>query len=117
APYRGEELSPGASVQFDAAIDAFIRERAESAFHPSCTCRMGRHEDPATVVDPEARVVGVEGLRVVDASIMPSITTGNLTAPTIVTGERAADLILGRPPLPASDAGYYVAPDWEVRQR
>jgi len=116
-PYRGEELQPGASVQCDEAIDDFIRDHAESAFHPSCTCRMGQPNDPTAVVDPETRVIGVEGLRVADASIMPSITTGNLNAPTIMIAEKASDLILGRPPLPASDAGYHVAQDWEKRQR
>jgi choline dehydrogenase len=116
-PYRGEELSPGAAVTSDAAIDAFIRERVESAYHPSCSCRMGRADDRLAVVDPEARVIGVEGLRVVDSSIMPSITTGNLNAPTIMIGEKAADHILGRPLLPRSNAGYWVAPEWETRQR
>jgi choline dehydrogenase len=116
-PYRGEELKPGAAVQCDEAIDDFIRENAESAFHASCTCRMGRPDDPAAVVDGEARVIGVDGLRVADASIMPSITTGNLNAPTIMIGEKASDMIRGRAPLPASNAGYYVAPDWERRQR
>ena len=116
-PYRGEELQPGAAVQCDDAIDDFIRDHAESAFHASCTCRMGPADDPSAVVDAETRVIGVEGLRVVDASIMPSITTGNLNAPTIMIGEKASDMILGRPPLPASNAGYYVAADWETRQR
>ena len=115
--YRGKELQPGVSAQCDAAIDAFIRDHAESAFHPSCTCRMGRADDPGAVVDPAARVIGVDGLRVADASIMPSITTGNLNAPTIMIAEKVADMVLGRPPLPASNAGHYVAPDWERRQR
>ena len=115
--YRGREIQPGTQVTDDAAIDTFVRERAESAYHPSCTCRMGRRSDPHAVVDPEARVIGVDGLRVVDASIMPSITNGNLNAPTIMIGEKAADMILGRPPLPASNAPVYVAPEWETRQR
>jgi choline dehydrogenase len=116
-PYRGREISPGAEATSDASIDAFVRDRAESAYHPSCTCRMGGSSDPAAVVDPETRVIGVEGLRVVDASIMPSITNGNLNAPTIMMAEKAADMILGRAPLPASNAPTYIAPEWETRQR
>lgn len=116
-PYRGREIQPGAEVTGAADIDAFIREKAESAYHPSCTCRMGRADDPTAVVDPETRVIGVERLRVVDASIMPSITTGNLNAPTIMIGEKAADMILGRPPPPRSNAPTYVAPNWQTAQR
>jgi choline dehydrogenase len=115
--YRGEELQPGAGVASDAAIDDFIRDKVESAYHPSGSCRMGRRDDPLAVVDPETRVIGMERLRVVDSSIMPSITTGNLNAPTIMLAEKAADMILGRPPLPASNAPYYVAPDWQTAQR
>ncbi len=116
-PYRGEELQPGAHVTDDAAIDAFIRDKVETAYHPSCSCRMGRAEDPMAVVDPQARVIGVEGLRVADASIMPSITTGNLNAPTIMLAEKASDHILGRPPLAPSNADYFVAAAWETAQR
>jgi choline dehydrogenase len=94
--YRGRELQPGADVKSDAEIDAFIRERVQTAYHPSCTCKMGRAEDPLAVVDAEARVRGVTGLRVVDSSIMPSVTTGNLNAPTIMIAEKASDHILGR---------------------
>ena len=116
-PYRGAEIQPGAGVQSDEAIDQFVRAKVESAYHPSCSCRMGRAEDPMVVVDPETRVVGIGGLRVVDSSIMPSITTGNLNAPTIMIGEKAADLLRGRAPLAPSNAPSYVAADWEVRQR
>jgi choline dehydrogenase len=116
-PYRGEELQPGAHVTDDAAIDAFIRQKVETAYHPSCSCRMGRADDPMAVVDPQARVIGVEGLRVADASIMPSITTGNLNAPTIMLAEKASDHILGRPPLAPSNADFYVAGDWQTAQR
>ena len=115
--YRGREIHPGVHVTADADIDAFIRERTESAYHPSCTCKIGRANDPGAVVDAETRVIGVDGLRIVDASIMPSITNGNLNAPTIMVGEKASDMILGRPPLPASNAPAYVAADWETRQR
>ncbi len=116
-PYRGREIQPGADCVSDEAIDAFVRERVESAYHPSCSCRMGSPADPLAVVDPQTRVIGVEGLRVVNSSIMPSITNGNLNAPTIMLAEKAADMILGRDPLPASNAPYYVAPDWETKQR
>jgi choline dehydrogenase len=115
--YRGREIQPGAGVQSDEQIDAFIREKAESAFHPSCTCRMGSRSDPQAVVDSEARVIGVEALRVVDSSIMPSITTGNLNAPTIMLAEKAADHIRGGALLPPASVAYHVAPDWERAQR
>jgi choline dehydrogenase len=115
--YRGREIQPGSDIVSDDAIDAFIRAKVESAFHPSCTCKMGSAGDPMAVVDSETRVLGVEGLRVVDASIMPSITTGNLNAPTLMIGEKASDHILGREMLPASNAPFYVAPDWETQQR
>jgi len=117
ARYRGREIQPGESVQSDEQIDAFIRAKVESAFHPSCSCRMGRASDPLAVVDSQARVIGTQALRVVDSSIMPSITTGNLNAPTIMLAEKAADHIRGRALLPPSSAPYYVAPAWERAQR
>jgi choline dehydrogenase len=116
-PYRGREIKPGADCVSDEALDAFVRDHVESAYHPSCTCKMGSPADPFAVVDSETRVIGVEGLRVVDSSIMPSITNGNLNAPTIMIGEKAADMIRGLDPLPASNAPYYLAPDWETEQR
>lgn len=112
---RGKELAPGGEVTSDADIDAFVRAKAESAYHPSCTCKMG--EDDLAVVDGQARVHGVENLRVVDASIMPTIVSGNLNAPTIMLAEKAADMIMGHEPLPAADVPVYVAPDWERSQR
>jgi len=115
--YRGREIQPGEPVRTDEEIDAFIREKVESAYHPSCTCKMGSVSDPMAVVDKEARVIGVEALRVVDSSIMPSITTGNLNAPTIMLAEKAADHIRGRSLLPRASAPYYIAPEWESRQR
>ena len=117
APWRGREIKPGADCTSDEAIDAFITEHVESALHPSCTCKIGAPSDPLAVVDPELRVIGVDALRVIDSSVMPSITTGNLNAPTIMIGEKGADLVLGKPPLPRSNAPFYVAPDWEVTQR
>ena len=112
-PYRGRELSPGADKQTDAELDEFIRNHAETAFHPSCSCKMGT--DDMAVVDGQGRVHGMEGLRVVDASIMPEIITGNLNATTIMMAEKIADKIRGRQPLPRSTAVYYVAGDAPVR--
>lgn len=105
--FRGRELSPGAELQSDAEIDAFVRARAETAYHPSCSCPMGY--DEMAVVDNEGRVHGLEGLRVVDASIMPRITTGNLNAPTIMLAEKIADRIRGRAALPRVETPYFVA--------
>jgi choline dehydrogenase len=116
-PYRGREIQPGVDATSDDAIDAFVRAKAESAYHPSGTCKMGRADDPTAVVDPETRVIGLGGLRVVDASIMPQITNGNLNAPTIMLAEKAADMILGKPALPPSNARYYLADNWEIAQR
>ena len=116
-PYRGREIQPGADAVSDEAIDAFVRQHVESAYHPSCTCKMGAKGDPTAVVDSQARVFGVEALRVVDSSIMPSVTSGNLNAPTIMIGEKAADLIRGQAPLAASNAPYFEAPDWRTAQR
>ncbi|ERV23722.1 choline dehydrogenase [Pseudomonas aeruginosa BL15] len=112
-PYRGRELSPGVNVQSDAELDEFIRNHAETAFHPSCSCKMG--SDDMAVVDGQGRVHGMEGLRVVDASIMPLIITGNLNATTIMMAEKIADRIRGHQPLPRSTAKYYVAGDAPVR--
>lgn len=112
-PYRGRELSPGVNMQSDAELDEFIRNHAETAFHPSCSCKMG--SDDMAVVDGQGRVHGMEGLRVVDASIMPLIITGNLNATTIMMAEKIADRIRGRQPPPRSTAKYYVAGDAPVR--
>ncbi|PPR67800.1 MAG: Oxygen-dependent choline dehydrogenase [Alphaproteobacteria bacterium MarineAlpha1_Bin1] len=115
--YRGGEIQPGLQVQSDVEIDAWLRTNAESAYHPSGTCKMGADDDDMAVLDAECRVRGLEGLRVVDSSIFPTITNGNLNAPTIMVAERAADLILGRAPLPPSDAQVYVEAEWRTRQR
>jgi choline dehydrogenase len=115
--WRGREIQPGADVVTDEAIDAFVARAVESAYHPSCTAKMGAKSDPMAVVDAEARVHGVEGLRVVDSSIMPSITTGNLNAPTIMLAEKAADHIRGRTPLAPSNADYHRAENWKTAQR
>ena len=112
-PFRGREISPGAELQSDAELDAFIREHGETAYHPSCSCKMGF--DEMAVVDGQGRVHGMQGLRVIDASIMPLITTGNLNAPTIMMAEKIADKIRGRTPLPRSTAPYYKANGAPVR--
>ncbi|MCB1492244.1 MAG: GMC family oxidoreductase N-terminal domain-containing protein, partial [Rhodobiaceae bacterium] len=116
-PFAGREIAPGAAVETDDALDGFIREAVESAYHPCGTCRMGAADDPEAVVDPECRVIGVEGLRVADSSIFPRITNGNLNGPSIMTGEKAADHILGREPLPASNLEPWISPRWETAQR
>jgi choline dehydrogenase len=116
-PYLKAELQPGPGVETDDQLDDFLREHVESAYHPCGTCRMGRASDPLAVVDPECRVIGVEGLRVADSSIFPQVTNGNLNAPSIMTGEKAADHILGRAPLPASNLEPWINPNWHVSQR
>lgn len=116
-PYRGREISPGADKQDDAELDAHIRDHVESAYHPCGTCRMGRPDDIMAVVDPECRVIGVAGLRVADSSIFPRVTNGNLNAPSIMTGEKAADHILGRAPLPPSNLEPWINPRWRDSDR
>jgi len=108
-PYNGGELSPGPEVQSDDAILDWIAREAETALHPSCTARMG--VDEMAVVDPDnLRVREVDGLRVVDASVMPNVSNGNIYAPTMMIAEKAADLILGNTPLPADHTEVYRAP-------
>jgi choline dehydrogenase len=116
-PYAGDEIQPGGSVQTDAQIDDFIRQHCESAYHPCGTCRMGSPKDKMAVVDPECRVIGIENLRVVDSSIMPQVTNGNLNAPTIMIGEKASDHILGKPLLPPSNLEPWINPNWKQSQR
>jgi choline dehydrogenase len=106
-PYRGEEISPGKHLSSDVELDDFVRNHAETAYHPSCSCKMG--EDEMAVVDGQGRVHGLQSLRVVDASIMPLIITGNLNATTIMMAEKIADQIRGRAALPRSTAAFYQA--------
>ena len=115
APFAGGELAPGPDARSDAELDRFIAQACESAYHPSCTCAMGSGAD--AVVDGDTAVHGVEGLNVVDSSIMPTIASGNLNAPTIMVAEKAADAIAGREPLPPSDAPVWVHPEWQTSQR
>ncbi|MCY6381577.1 choline dehydrogenase [Hoeflea prorocentri] len=115
--FRGREIAPGEDAQSDDELDAFITEHAESAYHPCGTCRMGRADDPMSVVDPRCRVIGVDGLRVADSSVFPMITNGNLNAPSIMVGEKASDHILERQPLPRSNLQPWINPNWELSDR
>ncbi|MEP1610946.1 MAG: choline dehydrogenase [Roseobacter sp.] len=117
APYVKHEIQPGNAVQSDADLDAFITEHAESAYHPCGTCRMGRSDDANAVVDGQARVIGVEGLRVADSSIFPRITNGNLNAPSIMVGEKVSDLLLGLDALPRANDRPWNHPEWQTSQR
>ena len=110
------EIQPGRAVQTDDEIDAFIRDHAESAYHPCGTARMGRADDPTAVVDPEGRVIGVDNLRVADSSIFPRITNGNLNGPSLMTGEKMSDHILGRR-LPSANSEPWISPNWRTAQR
>lgn len=116
-PFRAEEIQPGDKVQTDEEIDAFLRQHVESAYHPCGTCKMGAASDPMAVVDSECRVIGIEGLRVADSSIMPQVTNGNLNGPTLMIGEKASDHILGRDPLPPSNLEPWINPKWRTSQR
>ncbi len=116
APFRRHEIQPGEHVQTDDELDAAIMEHVESAYHPCGTCKMGAADDPMAVVDPECRVIGVDGLRVADSSIFPRITNGNLNGPSIMVGEKASDHILGRS-LPKSNAEFWTHPGWAISQR
>lgn len=114
-PFRGAEIAPGADVQKDDEIDAWVRETLESTYHPCGTCRMG--EDEMAVVDSQLKVHGLEGLRVIDSSVFPSEPNANLNAPTIMLAERGADMVRGRPLLPPSNAPVGKAPGLEQTQR
>ncbi|MEL0646168.1 choline dehydrogenase [Pseudoalteromonas agarivorans] len=113
--YRDEEIQPGKHIQTDEEIDAFVRQAVESAYHPSCSCKMG--EDDMAVVNSSTQVHGIEGLRVVDSSIFPTVPNGNLNAPTIMVAEKAADLILGKTPLPQASVNVAMSDNWQTTQR
>jgi choline dehydrogenase len=115
--YRDTELEPGPDAQTDEELDAFIREKADSSYHPSCTCRMGDSSSNDTVVEANGgKVVGTENLRVVDASVMPQVASGNLNAPTIMIAERMADLIRGKQVLPPANVPVYQPATLESRR-
>ena len=116
ARYCGEELNPGVAIRADADVDAWIRRSVETCYHPVGTCRMGL--DPReSVVDAQCRVHGIERLRVIDASIMPSIVSGNTNAPTIMIAEKVSDLMRGTPPLASEHADVWMHPHWATQQR
>jgi choline dehydrogenase len=115
--FRGREISPGADIQSDEELDAHIREHVESAYHPCGTAKMGAVDDPQAVVDPNCRVIGVEGLRVIDTSIFPRITNGNLNGPAIMSAEKASDHILGREMLARSNLQPWINPRWQESDR
>ncbi|KDM93264.1 choline dehydrogenase [Photobacterium galatheae] len=115
--YRGQEIQPGEAIQNDEAIDAWVRENVESAYHPSCTCKMGSDDDAMAVLNNDCQVRGIDSLRVVDSSVFPTIPNGNLNAPTIMVAEKAADKILGKPALPAAHVPVWIADNWQEQQR
>ena len=115
--FRGDEANPGLEVNTDDEIDAWVRANVESAYHPSCTCKMGSINDPMAVVNNKGQVNGIDKLRVVDSSIFPTITNGNLNGPTIMVAEKMADAILGNKPLEANNAKVWVDPNWQSSQR
>ncbi|MEM5503067.1 choline dehydrogenase [Ahrensia kielensis] len=116
-PFVKHEIQPGSALQSDDELNGFIKEHVESAYHPCGSCKMGSANDPMAVVDKDTKVIGVDRLRVADSSIFPQITNGNLNGPSIMTGEKAADHILGKDLLPASNAEPWINPNWETAQR
>ncbi|MGX1927465.1 choline dehydrogenase [Vibrio sp. NH-7] len=115
--YRGEEIQPGIAITSDQEIDEWVKANVESAYHPSCSCKMGADDDPMAVLDEQCRVRGIDGLRVVDSSVFPTIPNGNLNAPTMMVAERASDMILGKPMLAEQDVPVWIAPQWQNKQR
>jgi choline dehydrogenase len=116
-PYVRHEIQPGDKTQTDDELNTFIKDHVESAYHPCGTCKMGRPDDPMSVVDPQSRVIGVDALRVADSSIFPQITNGNLNGPSIMVGEKASDHILGHAPLAKANVAPWIAENWHQSQR
>ncbi|EIU7053106.1 choline dehydrogenase [Vibrio parahaemolyticus] len=115
--FRGDEIQPGLNITTDEQIDEWVKQNVESAYHPSCSCKMGSDEDPLAVLDEQCQVRGIQGLRVVDSSIFPTIPNGNLNAPTIMVAERAADMILGNALEKSNNTPVWIAPNWQEMQR
>ena len=115
--FRGKEIQPGDWCNSDLQINEFIKEHAESAYHPSGTCKMGSKDDQTAVVDETCKVIGTKNLRVVDSSIFPNITNGNLNGPTIMVAEKASDHILNNNMLPKSSLQPWLNPRWETNDR
>jgi choline dehydrogenase len=117
APFVKREIQPGVDLNTDDELDDFIRNNAESAYHPCGTAKMGRRDDPMAVVDNDLKVIGVNNLRLADSSIFPRIPNGNLNGPSIMVGEKAADHILGKSLLPPDNSEPWINPNWETSQR
>ena len=115
--FNAGEANPGDNINSDDEIDAWVRANVESAYHPSCSCKMGDLEDTMTVVDNEGRVNGIQSLRVIDSSIFPTIPNGNLNGPTIMLAEKMADIVLGKTPLKAMNNDVWIDPSWKKTQR
>ena len=115
--FNAGEASPGIDVSSDEEIDAWVRANVESAYHPSCSCKMGSLDDPMTVVNNEGQVNGIENLRVIDSSVFPTIPNGNLNGPTIMLAEKMADSVLGKKPLISSDVNVWIDANWKELQR
>tara|TARA_B100000959_G_scaffold95352_1_gene101183 strand:- start:6735 stop:8441 length:1707 start_codon:yes stop_codon:yes gene_type:complete len=115
--FNAGEASPGIDVSSDEEIDAWVRGNVESAYHPSCSCKMGSVDDPMTVVNNAGQVVGIDKLRVIDSSVFPTIPNGNLNGPTIMLAEKMADSVLGKKPLESSDVNVWIDSSWKELQR
>ena len=115
--FNAGEANPGDNINSDDEIDAWVRANVESAYHPSCSCKMGNLEDIMTVVDNKGRVNGIQSLRVIDSSIFPTIPNGNLNGPTIMLAEKMADVVLGKTPLKAMNNDVWIDPSWKKTQR
>ena len=115
--YRGEEIQPGLDVSSDKEIDTWVKQNVESAYHPAGSCKMGRADDSLAVVDKNCKVIGIENLRVVDASVFPTLPNGNINAPVIMVAEKVADIVLGKNPLPLADVSIAVPLGWQDSQR